>query len=340
MRGKWILFAGITVLLAVAAGALSVYRQNLGLKKAPPAGQPKPVPTLGPGSEISVQGLVQAQRVATVAAPIDGVIESVDAEVGQDVFEGQLLAHIKNTKLDSALEAATAELEQAKQRVTNLEASIIASRLEASRARADASRVKSDYDRLEKAYQRQQMLIKEGATPRLVFEKAEREYLEAKQELETKDALARAAEGRLEGLSRDLDAAKKRLDERTTALDEVKDDVASGDVRSPVDGLVLSRRAAAGDEVNRTMEDLFRIAVTLSALEVEIQPPPDALPRISVGQSLQVFVAEVGGEPIPGTVREMKEGKVVVDFTSPTPAIKPGVTAQVKLKLSADPAHK
>jgi multidrug resistance efflux pump len=333
MRGKWILFAGVTILLAVAAGALSVYRQNFGQKQAPAAPQTTVIPAAAPGSEISLQGLIQAQRVVAVAAPVDGVMETVDAEAGQDVFEGQLLAHIKNTKLDSALEAATAEQEQAKQRVTNLEATIIASRLEASRARADASRVKSDYDRLEKVYQRQQMLIKEGATPRLVFEKAEREYQEAKQELDTKDALARAAEDRLEGLSRDLDTAKKRLDDRATALDEAKGDIAAGDVRSPVDGTILSRRGAAGDEVNRTMEDLFRIAVTLSALEVEIQPQPDALPRIKVGQPASVFVAEVGGEPIAGTVREMKEGRVIIDFTSPSPAIKPGVTAQVKLKL-------
>jgi len=32
-------------------------------------------------------------------------------------------------------------------------------------------------------------------------------------------------------------------------------------------------------------------------------------------------------------VREIKAGRVFVDFTSPSPAVKPGLTAQVKIKL-------
>ena len=334
MRGKWILFAGGTILLAVAAGALSVYRQKLLPQKQAAAAQKQAaIPSSAALAEVSVNGLIQAQRVVNVPAPIEGVIERYEAEVGQDVFEGQLLAHIKNTRIDSAVEASAAELEQAKTRVANLEAGIITGRLEASRARADASRLKSDFDRLEKIFQRQQMLIKEGATPRLAFEKAEREFNEAKQELEVKNTLARQAEDRLEAQERDLETAKKRLAERTEAADEAKTDLAAGDVRSPVDGLILSRRGSAGEEVNRTMEDLLRIAVTLSALEVEIQPEPAALPRIKVGQPAAIRIAEVAGEPIAGTVREIKEGRVIIDFTSPTPAIKPGLSAHVTIKL-------
>lgn len=332
MRGKWILFAGVTILLAVAAGALSVYRQSF--TRRPPAAQPPPEqPSTANLNEVSITGIVQPQRVTIVPVPIEGVIEQYAVEVGEDVVEGQFLAHIANIKLDSAVESANRELETAKERVVRLESAITAARLEASRARADASRVKSDFERLEKLYQRQLLLIREGATPRLTFEKAEKEFKEAKEDLELKDTLAKSAEERLEAMSRDLDTAKNRLTEREEALDNAKEDVSAGDVKSPADGIVLSRRGTTGDEVNRTMEDLFRIAVNTSQLEITIQPEPALLPRIRPGQAAAIHIAEVPGEPVPAVVREIQEGRVTVDFTSPTPAIRPGMSAQVLIKL-------
>jgi HlyD family secretion protein len=332
MRGKWILFAGITLLVAVAAGALSVYLQSLP-KSSSESRPAAPAAVEAPVNEISLRGIVQAQQVINVPSPIEGTVESFGAEVGDDVFEGQMIAHIRNDRLDLGLESATSELRQGEERVNTVEAAIIAARLEESRARADASRAKSEFERAEKVFQRQQMLMREGATPRLVFEKSQREFEEAKQDLELKETLARNAEERVESLNRDLEFAKKRLQERTLVLEDVQTDVAAGDVRSPVDGIVISRRGAPGEDVNRTMEDLFLIATAISALEIAVQPEPAVLPRIEVGQPASVHVAEMPNEAIPGTVREIKEGRVIVDFTSPTPAIRPGVTAQVYIKL-------
>ncbi len=332
MRGKWILFAGITILLAVAAGALSVYRgQGSRVKVSEPA--KAPVAAAPPRvAEISLMGQIQAQRVVNVPAPIDGTVESYSAEIGQDVFEGQMIAHIRNTRLESEAEGATLELERIQGRIHEIEAAIVAGRLEASRAGADASRAKTEYDRTQKAFDRQQMLIKEGATPRLAFEKAEREYNSAKEDLDTKDKLAAAADDRVATLNRELDAAQRAVEERQQAEERAKASAGAGDVRAPVDGIVLSRHGQAGEEVNRTMQDLFRIAVALSALEIALQPEPAAVARIKVGQSASVHVAEVPDQ-ITGTVREIKDGRIIVDFTSPSPAIRPGMTAQVRIEL-------
>ncbi|MBS1874714.1 MAG: efflux RND transporter periplasmic adaptor subunit [Acidobacteria bacterium] len=330
LRGKWVLFGGVTILLAAAAGALQVYRQRVTHR---PVAAAVVTQAAGPvASEVSLAGVIDAQSVVKVAAPIEGIVESFGAEAGEDVFEGQLIAHIKNTRLDSAVEAAQLETDRLQARVHELEAAIVAARLEMSRSAADSTRAKGEFDRADRAYQRQQMLYREGATPRLVYEKAQREYQSAKDDFDSKDLLARNAQDRIETLNRDLDAAKKMEQQREQALEQAKQDVASGDVRSPVDGIVLSRQGAAGESVSPQMEDFFRIAAMLSALDVVVQPEPAAVARIQVGQAAEVHVAEVG-EAIAGTVREIKDGRVVVDFTSPTPAIRPGSTAQVKIRL-------
>ena len=95
-----------------------------------------------------ISGKIQPQDLIPLASPVEGIIDELFVDAGAEVYEGQLIARIRNGKLDSALESATAELEKVKTRVTTFEGSIIAARLEASRAEAEASRIKADYDRL------------------------------------------------------------------------------------------------------------------------------------------------------------------------------------------------
>lgn len=332
MRGKWLLFGGITILMAIAGGAISVWRQ--GAKPKPVAAAPKPIPPpVFSGNEVSLTGKIQAQKVVPVAAPIDGVIDAFFVDVGQDVAEGQLIARIKNVKLDTALEQTTSDLERATTRVSTLEGEIIATRLEASRAAADASRAKAEFERAEKWYTRQKMLFAEGATPRLTYEKADKDYKAAKDDFESKDALARQAEERLQIQNQQLETFRRSLDEKKQALENAKEDVAAGEVHSPVDGTIVSRRGNAGEEIHPSTNDLFSIGVQMAAMEVVIQPPPDVLPRIKAGQKVGIHVAEMN-EELQGTVREIKDGSAIIDFISPTTAIKPGLSAQVKITLS------
>jgi hypothetical protein len=65
-----------------------------------------------------------------------------------------------------------------------------------------------------------------------------------------------------------------------------------------------------------------------------VEPPPPQLQRIHAGQRAAIHIAEVPDQPISGAVREVKGSQVVVEFISPTPLIKPGLTAQVTIKLT------
>ena len=42
----------------------------------------------------------------------------------------------------------------------------------------------------------------------------------------------------------------------------------------------------------------------------------------------------MGGEILQGTVAKIEDGKVIVEFPSPNPMIKPGLTAQIRIKLT------
>jgi multidrug resistance efflux pump len=336
MRGKWMLFAGIAVVVLILIGGAVTwcsFRPCAAPSSKSPATQAVPAAA---ANEVTLTGKIEAQQVIPVAAPIEGIVDELFVEAGADVYEGQLLARIRNGKLDSALESATAEVEKLKARVTTLEGSIIAARLEASRAGADATRVKAEYDRLDRAYQRQQMLLKEGATPRLTFEKAEKEFKQIKAEYDSVADVARTADDRVATLNRDLDSAKKLLDGKIQDLENAKEEAGQGEVKSPVDGMVVSRKGVAGEPVSPMMEDFFVLAANLTALQVVVEPDPSVLTRIKPGQIAGVRIAEAG-EELPGIVRELRgENQVIVEFVSPGAGVKPGMTAQARISLGGE----
>ena len=285
------------------------------------------------GAEISLAGSVMARDVVQVPVPIEGEVVEFFVEVGDEVYEGQMLARLRNTQLEAVRDRAMEEVEQTQTRINNLESMLAAARLEESRAAADASRARNEYARLDKIYQRQQMLYREGATPRLVFEKAEKEALAAKEESESLTALAAAISERVSGLSRDLDALRKVLDHKNQELEAAQQDLLAAEVVSPVTGIVIARRGVEGDQVNPSMPDLFQIAVNLTSLEVVVQPEPDVLKRLHPSLPAAIQVAEAGGEMIPGVIEAVREQDVVVAFNNPSSLVRPGLTAQVRIKL-------
>jgi len=203
----------------------------------------------------------------------------------------------------------------------------------ASRASADASRSRSEFERSEKLFERQKMLLAEGATPRLTFEKAQREYEAAKTEYEGLSTLAQNAESRLDQLQKELDGARKILEEKSRELEDTQAENAAGEVHSPANGVIVARRGQQGDDVDRSMPDLFQIATELSRLEVLLEPAPPVQARIKTGQTAAVQIAENAGDPLPGLVKSVDQGNVIVEFANPNPAIKPGLTAHVRIFL-------
>ena len=330
MRGKWLLFGGIAILLGLAAGAISVWRRQA---KPAPAPVAAPVAALAPGTEVSLPGKVEAREVVGVQAPSDGTIAEYLVAVGEEVFEGQLIARIANTSLQSAQEKAKEVADKAQERVNVLESQMLAARLEASRGQAELARIQDDYSRAERLARRQEMLNAQGATPRLVYEKAAKEFQTVKLEFDSATARLKSAEARVTSLTRDIEGAKKILEERNAELEEAESNLQATQIHAPVDGIILARKGDVGAEVATGEDDIFRIGTDLGQLQVVLEPAPPVLAKLQPGMEAYVILAEYASEALRAEVNRVENGKAVVLFGSPDPAIKPGVTAQVRIKL-------
>lgn len=329
MRGKWPVAAAFVVIAgAMLAGFIQFRKWSAGQPaKAASAEAAKPALR-----EVSLQGRIMARDLVKVPVPVDGRLTAVHVEPGSDVYEGQLLAEIQNEGLASAQQAAVVELERAQERVYGLESSIAAARLEASRASADAGRARSEFDRASRNYARQSMLLSEGATPRQVADRAEKEFLALRDESKNLTEVASGAEARAAALQSDLDTARKLLEAKGLDAEAAKERVEAGQVLSPATGVVAARRAAVGDEVHPAMDDLFQIATNLSNLNVVLEPGLSEMAKIHPGQAALITVADLQNGALEGAVKSVEGGKVTVEFASPDPVVRPGLTAFVRIR--------
>lgn len=288
---------------------------------------------LAEGAEAVLEGTLRAIHVVPVAAPLDGVLEEIPVAPGDEVFEGQILGRIANDLLEQNEKNATLELERAKSRVSALESTLLAARLEESRASADAARARSEFQRAERDYERQRLLLREGATARNTHDSAQKLFTTTQVEAETLTTLTRAIQERIQQTSREIEAARKLLAQEEEELEAARQELAAAMILAPVDGVIIAIRKQAGAEVEKEKDSLFDIGVDLTELEVVVEPNPVVLKRLKPGLPALVEVAELPEGGVPGTVRAVEDGKAYVEFSSPSPLVRPGVTAVVRLKL-------
>ncbi len=328
MERKWLIAAAAAVVVVIA-GSVLLYQRSHAPKPKP---APPPPVVAAPPPEISIAGKIEATKVVKVPVPVDGVIEQLVADVDDDVVVGDVLARIKNPKTAAAQQKSEEAAGHARNRAGELETALIGAELEASRSDADATRAKLEYEKAEKTYEREEMLMREGITPRLVYEKAQQDYNTLKAQTQELSEAAKKAAARLISLKAELESARKADEQRASDIDKGQSSSMAGEVRSPAEGVVIARHGQQGDRVTRATKDFFQIAVNLTALQVVIAPQPQELPRIHAGQTAAIEIADTPGST-PGKVREIKAGQVFIDFTSPSLSVRPGMNAQVRIKV-------
>ncbi len=329
MRGAWPFIGIAVVCVAALIGAYQYWKKPAPTPKAPSKQQV----VLPSGSEIVLNGRIQAASLLKVMPPIDGVVEEISVKAGEEVYEGQILGKITNSTLVENEREASLEAERAQIRLNTLESELIAARLEDSRLAAELSRARTSVSKDEKTYQRQSVLKREGATPRMTYEKAASDFESSKRELDSAQALSAAMQDKIQKIVKDIESARKTLAEAQEAHDNTKESLAAANLTSPADGLVTAVKKNAGEDVTKGGDGIIEIAVELGRLTVVLEPEPQFVARLKAGDPALVVLAEVPGDGVPGTVKSVEGGNVVVEFSSPTPLVRPGATASVRLKL-------
>jgi multidrug resistance efflux pump len=329
LASRWMLYGPVLLIAALIGVGGYFLKQEFDRRQlaAAEAAKPKPAPDL---LGLTYTGKIRARKTVLVPAPIEGTLESIEVTVGEEVFEGQLLGRIQNTAIEANKQRSEEDLDRAKGRVADIESQLLAAKLEASRASADVARIRSEYETASRAFDRQQKLFREGAAARKSFEKAETEFRALVEDLKSAEETSKGAQGRVSSLQTNFEEARQKLTEMTTDVEDAEAELLTGTVTAPVSGLLIGHSKNAGEQVTRDIEDLFEIAIDLLAMEIVAEVPEALAGKLAAGGRVFVQIAEAGPAPLNGIIREVKDGTAIIEFDSPSPSIKPGMSGQVR----------
>jgi RND family efflux transporter MFP subunit len=224
-----------------------------------------------------VSGTLVAREEAQVAARVDGLaIVELDAEDGDRVKAGQVLARLDRTQLDAMLaenDAATKRADAAIDQAKSL--------IEQSKAQVQFA--SADFDRAHK--------LEAGIMAASAVEQRETAMKTAQAQL----AAAQFALGVAEADRKSRDAERQEL---LVRIDRTE-------VKAPVSGVVSRRSAKLGASASTSGEPLFRI-IEDGAIDLEADVPEQTLAKLAVGMPAELKLPGVEGA-VSGRVRLLNQ---------------------------------
>jgi HlyD family secretion protein len=142
------------------------------------------------------------------------------------------------------------------------------------------------------------------------------------------------------------EAALAQLKQTQAALDQAKVNLQYAIIRSPIDGVVISRDVDVGQTVASSFQtpQLFQIANDLTHMQVEASIDEADIGQIADGQAVTFTVDAYPGQEFHGkvsqvrlspvTVQNVVTYTVIIDVPNPDLKLRPGMTATVSVLIN------
>ena len=214
--------------------------------------------------------------------------------------------------------------------IAQIDPSLFSAQLEQTRgnylnAQASLQRAKADLADARRNLERNRQLLKDGVVSQGDFDTADNRYQMAL-------ATVKAAEGSV---------AQTR-----GAFSQSETNLRYATIRSPVDGIVVSRNVDVGQTVAASFQTptLFTIAQDLTRMEIDTSVDEADISRVKVGQPVSFTVDSYPENRFTGTVRQVRNAPVVtqnvvtyvvvIDVDNKDLKLKPGMTANVSIETA------
>jgi HlyD family secretion protein len=232
---------------------------------------------------VTATGNLEPTNEVSVGSELSGLIDAVFVDINDKVTKDQALAQIDPEKLNDAILRSAAALEQAKASVLQAEATLELTR--------------SSLARFEEVHR-----LSAGKVPSLA-------------ELDTARAESRRAVANLAAAKASVSSAEAQLSTDRTNL-------AKATIRSPVDGVILSRQVEPGQTVAASFNTptLFVIAEDLAAMQLEVKVDEADVGQVAVGQPTTFTVDAYPGKTFEAVITRVNVGSNTSEADSATAA--------------------
>lgn len=253
---------------------------------------------------VSATGTLQPTTSIDVGSEQSGTLAAVLVQENDHVKRGQLLARLDLAKLQDAVNKSRAALTAADATVAQARATVTESKASLARMRQVAE-------------------LSGGKVP-------------SKTEMET-------AEATLERAIANETSTSAAVLQAQASLKTDETNLSKGTIRSPVNGVVLSRKVEPGQTVvaAMTIPVLFTIAEDLTAMELQVKVDEADVANVKLGQPASFTVSAWSGRTFPATIQRVGLGSTITDnvvtyktvltVRNDDLALRPGMTATASI---------
>jgi len=238
---------------------------------------------------VAASGTVQPTVLVQVGTQVSGVIEKLSADFNSKVTEGQTIALLDSRRMASQIAQDNAAISSAKASLEKAKAVVVQARADLEKTRATVDASKSDVERVEalltqsqKDLERQKTLVEKKLTAVSDFDAAVALVGSLQAQLKSSHATvqqtqAQVAVGEATVLQDEaaISVAEAAVAQSEAQLqgDKVNFDYAT--IKSPVDGVVVSRNVDVGQTVAASLSapTLFLIAQDLTKVQIQASVP-------------------------------------------------------------------
>lgn len=256
---------------------------------------------------VTATGNLAPTNQVDVGSELSGIIDTVDVDYNDHVTNGQQLAKLDTTRLEAEMLQARAALASARAQTLQAEATVAETRAQLDRIR-DVRQLSGG-----KAVSKQDLDAAKAAYDRAVADAAKA------------TAQIRQAEAALSTIQTDLDKTA---------------------IRSPVNGIVLTRSVEPGQTVAASLQApvLFTLAEDLTAMELIVDVDEADVAQVREGQKAAFTVDAYPDRTFPAAITQVRFGAKTVDgvvtyqtvllVDNADLLLRPGMTATAEISVN------
>lgn len=225
---------------------------------------------------VTANGKLQATRTVSIGSELSGTVDQVKVDFNDVVKKGQVLLELDKSKL----------IDQ----ITSSRAAVVAAEASVGQAAAATKEARSNLQRLEEVHR-----LSNGQVPSAA-------------ELDT----ARAT---LDKAVANENAARANVASARATLSTNETNLSKASIRSPIDGVVLTRNVDPGNAVAASLQavTLFTIAEDLHALQLSVNVDEADVGQVQNGQEAKFTVAAWPGRNYPAKIVRVAYGSTLTD---------------------------
>jgi len=283
---------------------------------------------------VTATGTINPVITVLVGSQVSGTIKALYADFNSRVKEGQVI-----TQIDPAL--FEAQVDQARANVLNAQANLLNAQANLKSSQANLEKAEVAVLDTKRTLDRNQELMERKVIAQAALDTAQTNY-------ESAVAQRDLTKAQIESAKSQIESAKAQTEQTKAALKLAETNLRYTTIRSPVNGIVISRNVDVGQTVAASLQapTLFTIAKDLTQMQVDANVSEADIGRLAVGQASTFTVdaypertflgkiSEIRNAPM--TIQNVVTYDVVIQVDNKDLKLKPGMTANVSILV----AHK